>query len=356
MIKHFLECYIPMSNCNFECEYCYVRQWGKNNSFSQIKLQYSDEIIQKAFAQERWSGQILISLCAIGETTLSTDLFRLVSILLSLGHIVSITSNGTVTKELIKYCNLPEEHRERLHFNLSFHYLELIKKNLLETFTNNFHMLRNSNISVTIKFNYADCYYPYINEIKEYCLSNFGGIPAVAPVRDESDHSSIHYLTNRKNYLEEGKLFGSKEWDFMIKYLNKRIKKFCYAGVWSHALNIYTGELSSCYCAHYNYYNIYKKPEEKIPEKPVGKNCKSAFCANADFFIGFGCVPTIKTPTFKELRNSSNANWYSKQIEEALSTKFYKVNKKLPASVKAKLNAKTLLLKCKRIAKKILRK
>lgn len=352
MVKHFLECYVPLSNCNFKCDYCYVRQRKKDNSFSQIRLNFSDETILKAFEPKRWKGQLFISLCAAGETLLSLDLFRIVNLLLSLGHIVSITSNGTISKEITKYCEMPKQYRERLHFNLSFHYVELIKHHLLDTFTENFKNLQKNNISATIKFNYADCYYPYIDKIKEYCIKNFGGIPAVAPVRDESEPYSIHYLTKRENYLNEGKAFGSNEWEFMTKILKTKIKKFCYAGVWSHTLNIYTGSLSSCYSSHKNYYNIYKNPDEEIPINPVGKKCGSPFCSNADFFLGLGCVPSIEVPTFKMLRNTSNANWYSKEIEEAFSTKLYKTNKKLPFCIKIKLNLMPIYSKCIKVIKK----
>lgn len=340
-IVKFLECSVGISYCNLSCDYCYIRQTHGNKGLVIKSIQTDLDTFRKAFSPSRWGGHMFISICGFGETMVSPYLFDIVSILLELGHIVSITTNGTVTKNINRFCSLSLDMRKRLMFQMSFHYLELKKNNLLDEYVNNFKKLRSNNISAIVKINVSDSYIPYIDEIKMFCNENFGGIPAAYPCRDDTCWGKIKYLTklSDRDYYDAGLRFESLSWPFMFKYLKRRQRHFCYGGLWSALLNLDTGELRQCYFSSKPFYNIYDNVNEPILFSPVGYNCKHPFCVNADFFLGMGVVPTIKCETFLTYRNAIKNNWVEKEISTSL-TKLYDINKTLPLHfiISAKIN------------------
>lgn len=334
-----LECLLPVTNCNFTCSYCYVSQNHENTGMVP-DLKYDIPTISKALAPERWGGKLLINICGSGETLIPDYIVPLCSELLDLGHVVTITTNGTLSKRIDQFINFNNDVVERLHFTMSLHYLELKSRGLLSVFSNNYKKLRNKGISVTIKFNYSDVYEDYIDEIKEYCIQNFGANPQVAVTRDDSKRPHYVLLTNHssEDYYKLGSNFNSPLWDFTFNNFNKKVKKFCYAGHWSFRLNLVSGTLSKCYANNVDFYNVFDDPSAPIPYKAVGR-CNMAYCVNADLFHGFGVVPSIKAPTYYDIRNRQEANWYSKEIMDAFKTKLYNSNQKYSFFRKIRIKA-----------------
>ena len=92
-IVKFLECYVPSTICNLECEYCYVIQENKREMKKYV-WNYDVVTVAKALRKERFGGMMYISLCAAGETLTSDEIIDLVQLLLEDGHAVNITTNG----------------------------------------------------------------------------------------------------------------------------------------------------------------------------------------------------------------------------------------------------------------------
>ena len=330
-MKRFLECLIPLTLCNLKCEYCYVIQEGRR-SMTKPVMQYSPEQIGMGLSVERLGGVSYVSICGSGETMMAADIVSVVYNVLKQGHFVNVTTNGTISKRFDEIVDtFPGDYLKRLHFAFSFHYLELLKHNKLDEFFNNISKIRSAGCSFTLQINLYDAYMPHWDEIKRISKEKVGAYPQVALTRDESVRS-YRILTEGTNekYISVGKEMDSPLFDFTVKNFMVRRREFCYAGAWSGKLNLATGILSGCY-GYGIIQNIFKDISKPIKFEALGKNCMFKFCFNSSHFMSLGCVPSIKTPTYAELRNRRESGWYTDEMEAFLSGKLSDDNSEYPA-------------------------
>lgn len=339
-IKRFIECYVPVTICNLKCSYCYIIQEGRRTEQKAI-FKYSPEQIGKALSKERLGGTCYVSICGGGETLVPPEIVDIVKNILLQGHYVNITTNGTLTNRFNELCSLPEELLKRLHFAFSLHYIELNKKNLLEKFFENVNKVKKSGCSFLVQLNLSDEYVPYINEIKKICKSKLGAYPQIAATRDESE-KQIKLFTSYsvEEYTKLGKEFNSPLFDFTMKNFMVKRKEFCYAGDWSFLLNLATGEAKKCYFST-KVKDIFKDINEPIKFEAVGNSCRYPFCVNSSHFMTLGVIPSIETPSYSELRNRENANWYSDDMRQFLNSKLYETNKEYSKFNKLIVNIKS---------------
>lgn len=229
-----------------------------------------------------------------------------------------------------------------MQFAFSFHYLELIKTNNLQKFFLNIKKVREAGCSILVQINLCDEYMPHLDEIKRLCIENIGALPQVAATRDELS-SEIKILTKHtdKEYYEIGKKFDSKLFDFTMKNFMKKRCEFCYAGEWAFALNLATGELKQCYFQDV-LQNIYENIDKPLKCRAVGNRCKNTFCTNASHFMSLGIIPEIKTPTYAELRNREEGQWYNGKMYNFLSGKLYNSNEEYSPIRKIMTNAESI--------------
>ena len=339
-IKKIFELLIPETVCNLRCGYCYVIQ-REQNTMKVPELDYSPEIIGKALTQKRLGGVCYFSICGAGETFVPDYLIEIVYELLKNGHYVNITTNGTLTKKMKRLETIPEEWRNRLQIAFSFHYLELVRLNLIDTFFNNVEFVKSLGCSYLVQLNLYDDYVPVLDEIKKICLDRIGALPQIVATRKETSLTSkIELMTEYTidEYKSFAKPFESPLFDFTMKNFNVKRKEFCYAGSWAYTLNLKTGILKRCYasCIHQN---IFENIEKPIMNMAVGKCCGSLFCLNSSHFMSLGVIPSVETPTYVDLRNRKEGKWYTPQMEEFLSSKLiesnteYNVPRKLMSNV-----------------------
>ncbi|WP_159518137.1 radical SAM protein [Sunxiuqinia indica] len=325
-MKRFIECLIPVTACNIKCSYCYVIQEGRRSGES-AKFHYSPIHIANALSIERLGGQSLISITGSGETMIPKELPDIVTQILGQGHFVNITTNGTLTKRFQKLIELAKEDIERLHISFSFHYDELVKKNLLNDFFNNVKLCRDAGASILVQINLSDEYMPVWAKIKELVKKNTGALPQVALTRDESTYPfKIMTKGSNEEYIKVGNEMASPLFDFTLSNFNKKQPGFCYAGDWSAKLNLVTGEMTGCYGLgiHQNIFNDLSKP---IKFEAIGKNCKFGYCFNSSHFLSLGNIPSQETPSYGKLRNREEAHWYSETMKKFLNEKLYDDNK-----------------------------
>lgn len=321
-IKRFVECLIPITSCNLKCSYCYIIQ-RKNRTLKNAVFKYTPKQIDIAMDKTRWGGACYFSICGAGETTLQKGIEEIVYSILKNGHYVNITTNGTVSTQINKILEKCKSFINHLHFSFSFHYLELLNKNLLDIFFNNISLCKSKGASILVQFNMCDEYLPYLDKIKKLCIKNTGANPQIAATRKESiGLQKIELLTSytEQEYKNFGKDFNSPLFDFTMQNFNIKRKEFCYAGDWSFNLNLSNGILKRCY-ASCLYQNIFENPKEKIRLLAIGHTCASRFCMNSSHFMSLGVIPELKTPTYSCLRNRKNASWYSKDMDYFLSSK-----------------------------------
>ena len=188
--------------------------------------------------------------------------------------------------------------------------------------------MRCAGASILVQINLYDAYIPYINEIMERCKKEVGAVPQVALTRDESSRP-MKILTSLSDaqYHYYGGLFHSNLFEFTYANFNVKRKEFCYAGDWSGVLNLQTGWLSKCY-ENNDGQNIFENINEPIFFEAVGKNCHNSYCVNSSHFMSLGIIPSIKTPSYAELRNREEAKWYTDRMLWFLNGKLENSNKK----------------------------
>lgn len=339
-IKRFIECYVPVTACNLRCSYCYIIQ--ENRRKGQLpNFQYSPEHIGKALSKERLGGIAYINLCGAGETLLPKEMKEIIENLLMQGHYVNVTTNGTISQRFDEILKIPKKLLSHLHFAFSFHYIELKKRNLLDVFFNNINKIR-PYCSFLVQLNLCDEYINELDNIKQICLKEVGALPQVAATRDEKNSKKIEFYTKlpKEKYIEIGKSFNSPLFDFTIKnFMVNRRKDFCYAGDWSFILNLENGNIKKCY-AEKETQNIFKDINAPIKFEALGCLCDSPYCVNSSHFMSLGIIPSIETPTYGQLRNRKEANWYKKEMSDFLNTKLYETNKKYNFIKKSIVNIK----------------
>jgi len=321
-IKRFIECLVPASACNIECNYCYVIQRNQRDVNWRIPFNYTPKVIGEALSLERMGGQCYFSICGAGETLMQQEVVDITYNLLEQGHFVNITTNGTLTKRFTQILQFPKEYLERLHFAFSFHYLELLPVKL-DVFFDNVNRVRTAGCSFVVQLNLTDEYLPHLLDIKEISVKRTGALPQIVATRKEMDlDSNIQFFTqhSKEEYQKLGQEFNSPLFDFTMKNFGVKRTAFCYAGEWSATLNLATGIMSRCYGSSLHQ-NIFEDTQKPIKFGAVGNNCKTLYCMNASHFMALGTIPSIDTPTYASLRNRESAGWYSERMSSFLNQK-----------------------------------
>jgi organic radical activating enzyme len=341
-IKRFAECLVPGTVCNLNCSYCYTKQEGRRKRTPYFK--YTPEYMGKALSKDRLGGICYISMCAAGETLFSPKMPEIIKCILRQGHYVNITTNGTLNQRFDEILKLvkPEELK-RLHFAFSFHYLELVRTNKIDDFFDNVKKMRNSGCSFLIQLNLCDEYIPYLKEIKKICEKNTGAPPQLAATRNERT-KKITLMTKYKveEYKKFGDMFKSPLFDFTMKNFMVKRKEFCYAGDWAFKLYLDTGEMRKCYGSR-STQNIFKDLNKPIRFKAIGNNCKSPYCINSSHFLSLGVIPGISTPSYAELRDRPQAQWYNPEMKAFLNTKLFNNNEEYNSFQKLQANIEEFL-------------
>jgi len=358
-MKKFIDIHVPVTSCNFKCKYCYVTQMGKNGT-EKMEFKYDVDTFKRAFSRERLGGDCLINICGLGETLIPEKLIDYVRALLEEGHYVMIVTNGSLKNRFIEYSLLEEELRERLFFKFSYHYLELKRLNLIDTFFENVNIIKKANCSFTIEITPYDELEKYYDELREVCYRNTGAYPHVTIPRAEDEQNipllSTHSIDDfAKIWEKDSDLFRFKKSIWGVKR-----KEFCHAGQWSGLVDLGTGFFTPCYCIRAQKRNFFENLDKKFVFYPVGKKCKMPHCYNGHSFLTLGNIPEIDTYHFDEVRNRKCVDgtyWLNEKTQ-----KFY--NGRLNDGIKDKntlfdkisfkyIKDKTIL---KNVIKKIFRK
>ena len=353
-IKRFFECLIPVTVCNLECDYCYIIQ-HKQRHMNMAKLQYEPKHIAQALRKERVGGVCYFSICGAGETLIQNEVIEIVKLLLEEGHYVNITTNGTLSNQinkLISQC----DNKEHLHMAFSLHYLELKRRDLLDTFFQNVEKVSKAGISYLVQMNLYDGYLSHLDEIKEICMEKVGAYPQIAVTRDEHSFPiKMHTDLSADEYYRYGAGFDSKLFEITFQNFNVKRSEFCYAGDWTGVLNLANGWLQKCY-QNKEGQNIFENIDKPIRFSAVGKYCNNAYCVNSSHFMSLGVIPSIETPTYAELRDRENAGWYNEEMKHFLNSKLQESNQEYSNYKKFRSNTLSLFYRTKRYIRRFAEK
>ncbi|MBC5710561.1 radical SAM protein [Hungatella sp. L12] len=328
-IKRFFECLIPVTVCNLKCSYCYVIQRDYRN-MKLATMKYSPEQITQGLTKERLGGVCYFSICGAGETLAQPETFKIAKLLLREGHIVNITTNGTLTNRFHEIVNIDECDRKRLHFSFSLHYLELQRLRLLDRFFENIKLVHEYGCSYMVQLNLCDEYIPFLDEIKQVCLKNVGAYPQIAVTRKEGPgirKIQLHTELSEDEYRKIGNSFNSELFKYTMENFNVKRKEFCYAGERSGTLNLGTGILTKCY-ADPKGIDIFENISKPIKLDVMGHNCGCAYCLNSSHFMSLGVIDNDDKRTYVSIRDRSDAQWFNDTLKSALSQKLWDSNEK----------------------------
>lgn len=350
-IVKFIDCYIETETCNLKCPYCYIAQQKKFNN-KLVEFQHTAEEIRTALSKKRLGGACLLNLCAGGETLLSSTLLPVVKALLQEGHYILLVTNGTVSQRFAEMSKWPSELLAHLFIKFSFHYLELQRLKILDTFIKNVKTAAMAGISYTIEVTANDELVPYIEEIKAVCMEHFGAYCHITIARDDTT-GGIELLSKYtlEKFYEIWRTFDSKLLDYKYSIFKKKRNEFCYAGAWSWYLNLNSGIYRQCY-AEKILGNIYDDTNKKLVEEPVGCHCSLAHCYNGHAFLTLGNIPGLDTATLSEMRNrmlQDGKEFLSPSMKEAMSCKLYETNHQLTDMQKSELELKYYKDKCSQL-------
>jgi len=336
-MKRIVLCAVPTSICNLRCRYCYLTHREECYQGEQANIQYSPEYIAKALSKERLGGVCYFNFCADGETLLTKNIDKYIYEIVKEGHYVEIVTNMTVTPMLDKILNWEKELLERVTFKCSFHYLQLVEKNLLETFAENVNKVWKSGCSANIEITPDDELIPYIDKVKAFSLKHFGALPHLSIARDDKNKHDFLTSLSENEYKKIWSQFDSDFWNFKIGIFNQRRNEYCYAGVWSLYINFATGSTTQCYSSRYEH-NIYKDITKPIKFKAIGK-CLETHCYNGHMLLTLGCIPGFTDVCYGNIRDrvrADGSHWIQPKMLAFLNSKCEESNKVFSTTKKQK--------------------
>lgn len=319
---------VPIKNCNLDCHYCYITAQRQTEKGAAI-FKYGPEHVAKCLSQDRLGGPCIINMTGGGETLIPPELPTYIKALLEQGHYLEIVTNGTLTARFKEIASYPKDLLLRLEFKFSLHYIELKRKNLLDKFVENVNLMRKAGCSITIECTPTDQLEPYIEELKDFCITNFGAYCQLTIARNDLTNSKeILSQKTVDEYCKTWEQFGSTMFSFKKDIFLRKCSEFCYAGCWSLYVDLGTGMSKPCYGQMYNQ-NIFENPDSKIVFEPVGKHCRQPYCYNGHAYLALGVIPELDTPTYAAIRNrkcEDGSEWESPDLKEAFSTKLFETN------------------------------
>lgn len=329
-IHKFIELLVHgTTECNFHCEYCYV--WRKNEfTRGRETSEYTPKEIRQALSLKRLGGPCHINACALGETLWSKDIVELSYELLEEGHYLSIITNGTISPKIDAILKFPSGLLERMFFKLSFHYAELKRTNLLETFWKNVDKIKDSPCSYSIEITPCDSLIEEIDNVKEEFMKRAdGAMPHITFTRD-SNKEGLDLLSelSLEEYERIWSTFHSELFDLKCGLYKKKISQVCYAGNWSYRVNVVNGNLQSCYQQKLSG-TIFDEPQKPLPVLTVGQNCNMDYCFNNHAFLAWGDAPEILCDNYYQVRDRVSGNsvhWIKEPYAAAMKQKLYDNN------------------------------
>ncbi len=318
------------SRCNLRCPYCYISARELWDRTGQTTFKYSVSHMLRCLSPKRLGGIALINLTGLGETLLQEGVIELINGLLDEGHYLEVVTNGIAKDKIYKLLDMNEENLKRLEFKISYHYSELKRLNILDSFLDTVEAIKESKASFTLELMPYDGLECDIHEVIDLTIKRFGAKPQITVGRDDR-FKNRKILTEHTvaEYKRIWSVFQSPMFDFKMKIMGKKCKGFCYAGKWSFFVDLNSGDTYPCYGQPSNQ-NIFENIDQPIKYEPVGYYCTEPYCINGHAHLTMGLNPQVKTPTFAEIRNrvcADGREWMKESCKEGFNLKLYQRNK-----------------------------
>lgn len=296
----------------------------QNRPFNSEKREigHTPSEIREALSLKRMGGQCFLNFCAGGETLLNDELIPIIQELLEEGHFVQIVTNGSLQKPFQQIVALDSNLLKRLFLKISFHYLELKKRNLLDVFFLNVKTVRDARIAFSLEITPSDELIPEIESVKELSLREVGALPHITIARTENNREfEILSKYSKEEYRQIWSVFESPLFDLKMKLIHDKRGEFCYGGEWTAYLDLKSGELRQCYIGEV-VDNIYAAKDQPLHFRPIGRQCPERYCYNGHAWMTWGCIPGMNLPTYGDMRNrvcKDGTEWLTPAVKEFFS-------------------------------------
>ena len=329
----YVDITIPVEACNFRCKYCYIWQ-QRNMDINNSKFKYSAQHVASGLSQERLGGVCLMNICGAGETLFSQFTIDLAHELLNKGHFIIIVTNGCAQQNSYEQlAAFPADLKKRLLIKFSFHFLELKRLNLFDTYWKHVHMVRDAGIGISIEMCPSDETMPYKQEIKDMCIKEVGALPHITNARvNTTENLELMTELSLEEYKKFWSDFDSDMFNIKIQSYGVKRQEFCYAGDWSVYMDAGSGLMFQCHCGEIISEDMLADISRPINFHPVGK-CKAPYCVNAHCGMCMGCLPDVNVMTFCATRDrvcTDGSHWLTDEWIKFSSQKLYENNKRLP--------------------------
>ena len=256
-ILHTLTVYVPGNQCNFRCSYCYISNSIDPMHNKPAHFDYSLDHMIAAFNPKR-IGIAAIGVIGAGETLIPNEVVPFVHGLLRQGHYVTVITNLVLTERInqllsIKHEPNGAEYLSRLCVKGSLHWLELKKRNLVDTFFNNMRAIIDAGASSYPFLVICNEYMPYLEEICETSRRKLGALPHCSPnsvSKQISRETTVvtDPLCDEAFVKKIDAMFDSPIFDLCVAFIPIDPKKiFCYAGAYGYGVGMGTGAMVKCH-------------------------------------------------------------------------------------------------------------
>ena len=316
---------VAIDRCNLDCSYCYLP--NKNCKEIDKKIAKNPKYVRMALSRKRLGGTALLSFCADGATLLWKEAPEVFYELLKEGHVISIITNGLITKNIKAILDKVGEYAKNVFFKFSFHYEQLKKKGLLDLFVENVHMVQRSKASFTIELMPYDELEPYIEEVMTFSLKNFGALPQLTIGRDENDGFKLLTKHSKEEYEKIWSVFESDMFNYKIKNYMKG-ETNCDVGKTSFQVNYDDGIVRKCVFEKVDG-NIYRDFDRKLEYSPIDNACSIKYCFNNHAYVLLGCIRKNEDLTYSQIRDRvtlDGEHWVKENMRNNFSQKCFKNN------------------------------
>lgn len=314
---------IPENVCNLDCSYCYLQLIPYRRSIDiKRKNPHLSEFIRWRLSRETLGGSCLIGLTGSGETFFADGFEEVCLELLREGHYLHIVTNGVLTEKVDSLIKNAGEYARHIIFKLSFHYLQLLRRNKLQEFVQTVRVIENSLASYTIEVMPHDELVPYIPDVLEFSEENFGAYPQLTIGRNEREGAKLLTKLNHTEFYNTWKIFNSDMFDMRMQLYMTKGKK-CKAGEKSLFLDLYTGRVNRCIFPE-NIGNIYYDGIENMDIVKVGDYCPMNYCFNCHVYATLGVLPIPDTPSYMTIRDrvrTDGRHWIKEDMRRYLDIK-----------------------------------
>lgn len=346
-VSRAITVYVQGNACNLQCDYCYYNNSNPSEKTIKAKIEYPLDVMISAFSPERIGGVADVTIIGSTETLLTEEVIPFVHGLLGLGHVVTVVTNATITERISKLIDCPMECKKNLILKCSFHYRELIKKQLMDVYFSNIKMAVAAGVSAYPFVVICPDYVGELENIGNLIQENLGTKAHCSPCLDIKNAYDLKFgaafnpepSENLHEVLEKN--FDMRIFDECVKYKQVDVQNsFCYAGCWSVVVDFATGIQRKCHgypaeigSFYDNVENLYKWGE------PVAMSCGIESCALQYNFFSEGLLPDYKsTYTYGQILYQPKL--ISKYVRDKLNVKFNKVHERLSVDEENRITLK----------------